>query len=174
LLCEQCHSNIAKIHMTQTVNGKTAEKHLCESCALETDGKVSPFSFSVHDFTNSLFEESLKHEIGSGSQTRKSCHSCGQSYADYKRTGLFGCPACYESFRLVIMPLVKRIQGNLQHTGKVPVKKERVLRFKRKKTELQGALNEAVRNESFERAAELRDQILLLDKKIFHIEGESS
>ena len=169
MLCERCLQKQAHVHLTQTVNGKTVEKHLCESCALSIKGTGSSFSFSVHDFLKDTYSESIDPSEPAGPRSSKKCSGCGLGYDDYKRTGLFGCPDCYRQFRLVIMPLAKRIQGNLQHTGKIPVKIERVHRFQRKKQELQQALKEAVRGEAYERAAELRDQILLLEQKISQI-----
>ncbi|SMP70010.1 UvrB/UvrC motif-containing protein [Anoxynatronum buryatiense] len=174
MLCEHCHQRQAHVHVSQTVNGQTRESHLCETCALDLKEQGSSFSFSVQDFLKGFYEEAMDQEMNLDNAAAKKCSGCGQTYADYKRTGVFGCPVCYKSFRLVIMPLVKRIQGHLQHTGKVPTKIERVYRFEKKKQQLQSALKEAVKRESFEKAAELRDQIVLLEQKILHIKEGAS
>jgi len=174
MLCENCHQRQAHVHVSQSINGQTRETHLCETCALELKEQGTAFSFSVQDFLKGFYEETADQEMNPENTAARKCNSCGQTYADYKRTGLFGCPECYRTFRMVVLPLVKRIQGHLQHTGKVPIKVERVYRFEKKKQQLQSALKDAVKRESFEKAAELRDQIALLDQKILHMkEGPS-
>jgi len=174
MICENCQQRQAHVHVTQSLNGQTVEKHLCETCATEVKGQSSPFSFSVHEFLKDFYDEKYhSHDGHVRGMPGKKCNGCGQTYDDYKKTGLFGCPDCYRNFRFVIMPLAKRIQGQLQHTGKIPLKRERVHRFQKKKEHLQSVLREAVRNEAFEEAAEMRDQIQLLDRKINQLKGES-
>jgi protein arginine kinase activator len=172
MICEHCQLRQAHVHITQTTNGQTVDKHLCESCAVALKTQGSPFSFSVHGFLKDIYDEKFDPQKQSPGSSAKICSTCGQTYENYKETGLFGCPDCYRSFRLIILPLVKRIQGNLQHTGKIPVKLERAHRFEKKKQQLQASLKEAVRSEAYENAVELRDQILLLDQKISQLKGE--
>lgn len=173
MVCDQCKSRKAHVHVVQTVKGKTIERYLCDVCAVEFQAEESPFSFSVHEFLKGIYYD--HHQIGEQDRDKplKKCPGCGQTYGDYQRSGLFGCPECYRAFRLVLVPLTKRIQGNVQHVGKIPIKLERVHRFQRKKQLLQSALKDAVQKEAYEKAAELRDQIDLLGRKIEELkEGE--
>ncbi len=164
--CEKCQQRQAQVHVSQKINEKTVQQHLCEVCALELKEQSSPFAFSVHDFLGHLYDESTHAQTGPQNASSKQCVGCGQTYSDYKRTGLFGCPECYRSFRLVVIPLIKRIHGDIHHAGKIPLKVERIQRFEKKKKQLQNTLQEAVREEAYEKAAETRDQIQLLEKKI--------
>ncbi len=50
------------------------------------------------------------------------CGGCGLSYADFKQSGLLGCPNCYVYFEHLIGPLIERAQeGGVCHTGKSPM-----------------------------------------------------
>lgn len=173
MVCDQCKSRKAHVHVVQQQNGKTMEKYLCDMCAVEYQAEESSFSFSVHEFLKGIYDEKADMSHDDPDRASKVCTGCGQIYRDYQRSGLFGCPECYRTFRLIVVPLTKRIQGNLQHVGKIPVKLERVHRFERKKQQLQSALKDAVQQEAYEKAAALRDQIQLLSRKIAQLrEGE--
>ncbi len=173
MLCDQCKNRKAHVHVVQESNGTTIEKYLCEICAVEFPPEDSPFSFSVHEFLKGIYNDHTQVSQQDRDMSSKICSGCGQTYRDYQRSGLFGCPECYRTFRLVMIPLTKRIQGSVQHVGKIPLKLERVHRFEGKKQQLQSALKDAVQKEAYEKAAELRDQIGLLSRKIEQLkEGE--
>ena len=61
--------------------------------------------------------------------------------------------------------LIQRIHGNSCHTGKVPVRGEAKLAGKQRIVQLRQELQQAVLEEQFERAAELRDQIRSLERE---------
>ena len=171
MVCDQCKSRKAHVHVVQKVKGKTIEQYLCQTCAAEFQAEDSPFSFSVHEFLKGIYYDSAQVSQQDHDKALKVCPGCGQTYRDYQRSGLFGCPECYRTFRLVLVPLTKRIQGSVQHVGKIPAQLERVDRFEGKRKQLQSALKDAVQKEAYEKAAELRDQIDLLSQKIEQLKG---
>ncbi|MBR5899913.1 MAG: hypothetical protein IKZ38_00795 [Clostridia bacterium] len=65
----------------------------------------------------------------------KVCKRCGYSFADFKTTGLLGCPDCYKSFQAELMPTIKKIHSSTLHTGKSPayegMDKELLTEYKR-------------------------------------------
>ena len=173
MLCEHCQQRNAHLQITQSINGKTITMHLCEICANEFKTKGTPFSFSLQDFLKGFQEEDSDKIRIPGTISRRRCSRCDQTYEDYQRTGLFGCADCYHHFRPVIMPMVRRIQGNQQHRGKMPDDRKRVHRMERKQHQLQQILHEAIRSESYEKAAAIRDQLQLLETKIRHLKEGS-
>ena len=90
---------------------------------------------------------------------------------------MMGCADCYSLFRDEIMPTVRRVHGNTVHCGKnSPTYKveirERAERENEEKPEenqlseldsLKAQLDEAVKNQEFEKAAELRDRIKAME-----------
>ncbi len=41
MICESCHKVNATVFITQIVNGKKVEMHLCSSCARELEGTIN-------------------------------------------------------------------------------------------------------------------------------------
>ena len=50
----------------------------------------------------------------------KTCSRCGCSWSEFTRTGLFGCPYCYDEFAKELAPTLKKIQKQLYHVGSKP------------------------------------------------------
>lgn len=92
------------------------------------------------------------------------CPRCGTTFDDYRRTSLVGCPVCYRYFRDLLIPSIRKVQFTLQHEGKFPASTSLETRSRRRVNLLRQELSEAVVAENFERAAELRDEILVLSE----------
>lgn len=91
-----------------------------------------------------------------------SCPGCKRTYQDFKRTGKFGCPKCYEAFRTPISKTLKQLHQNTTHTGKIPSKSAGKIRLKRKYEEIKAALSKAVSEEDYETAAKLHKELKAL------------
>jgi protein arginine kinase activator len=105
------------------------------------------------------------------------CAGCGTTYTSFKESGLLGCPACYDAFADRLGPLIERAhEGACHHVGKFPRRAlkdiramgdtERVetllgdIREREERLEsIRKALAKAVRDEDYERAAMLRDEL---------------
>ena len=80
------------------------------------------------------------------------CSVCGQTFAEFQKTGLFGCSACYEAFEPELERLFKRIQGVCAHQVAPIVEPDDLV-------ELEAQLQEAVEREAYEEAGVIRDRI---------------
>ena len=162
MVCNACGQNEATIHLTEILNNQMVEIHLCEACA---DQKGA--DFKVHfDFNKLLaslsdFGTALKSEEQGGLV----CHSCGMTTEEFARTGRFGCAGCYQAFEKLLLPLLKRVQRDTQHVGKVPDQAPPTVRRTANLRDLQGRLQKCIEAEDFEGAAELRDKISQLEEK---------
>ena len=94
------------------------------------------------------------------------CPNCGMTYRDFAHTGKIGCSVCYDTFRAQLAPLLKRIHGSSTHSGKIPRRSGGVLVVRHEIALLKEQLAEAVQGEAYEKAAEYRDKIRALEKKI--------
>lgn len=161
MMCEQCQTRQATVHFTKIVGGEKSEYHLCEQCAKEK-GTVFAKAAQAFDF-NHLLSGLLNMESSPGIAApqpgTQRCDVCGLSYNQFTQTGRFGCPNCYDSFATRLEPLLRRIQNNGQHTGKVPGKAGEQVKRKKTLDHLRIELQQAVAAEQFEQAAELRDKI---------------
>jgi protein arginine kinase activator len=187
--CEKCKKQEATIHLSQTRQGKTTEHHLCEACAREQG-----ISLDVHDYIGNM--DSLGKVFGAGflgggsifdtaggipafgaAVSRDiSCPDCGQSFDDFRRTGLLGCSHCYEAFAVRLDPVLRRVQGSTRHVGRkvcqsADQQEEQLLRGKL--SELKQSLLHAVQEEAYETAARLRDEIRILEQRLCVEGGEA-
>lgn len=152
MLCDICKVKQATIEYND-IDGKTL--HLCTECAQKKGlMSTSTIGFSMSDLlVNNASSEDLERD------SKLRCKSCGLSYLEFRRNGRLGCPTCYEVFRERLIPLMRRIHGNVQHVGKIALRDPERLRTKQEIRDLQKELRKAVDREAFERAAQIRDQI---------------
>ena len=87
------------------------------------------------------------------------CKKCGTTYSQFKKTGKLGCGECYDSFKEELASKVQEIQGHTEHIGKIPVREEKKVISNKKVNELKKALQEAIIEEEYEKAAVIRDEI---------------
>ncbi len=154
-LCQYCGKREAKIHFTDvSKEGKATEMHVCEPCAHEKN-------------MSHAFPSLLTHIVKGGSQAPRgetdtvpaACAQCGLTYAEFKAKGRLGCPACYETFSPVLVPLLEKVHGSAMHTGRIPERLRKSLVTGGEMTKLEAELAEAITAEEYERAARLRDRI---------------
>ena len=160
MLCDICKKAEATVHLTQIVDGKMLKVDLCELCAKEK-GVQEAAGFSLAN---------LLVELGGGEETRveapgMQCPVCGFTQADFKKTGRLGCSACWETFEPALASLLKAMHKGDHHVGKVPVRAEHTLALSGKMQELAEQLEKAVREEKYEDAAQIRDQIREMEAK---------
>lgn len=153
LKCDLC-SKPATVHLTQIVNNKVHKVDLCEACA-QAKGVTDPSGFSLADL---LLKASLNPEPTTEAGLR--CEQCGYTPEQFKKTGRFGCPQCYETFTDLLAPMLGGMHKGITHTGKVP---ERALQRKvlfDRLNQLEGDLKTAIKAERYEDAARYRDEIM--------------
>ena len=69
------------------------------------------------------------------------------------------------AFEQELEPSLRRIHGNRQHVGKIPLRGGEKVLWRRQIEGLKQRLQEAVAREEYEEAAEIRDQIKNLEKR---------
>ena len=164
--CDECGKNPASTHFTKIVNGKKEEIHLCESCSKNNKEFGFDSPFSIHQLLAGLLDNISEGTKKLDNVNELKCNTCGTAYSKFKQSGKFGCSNCYDSFMKQLSPLLKRIHGHETHVGKIPKKTGGLIKTKREIIKIKSELNLAVEKEEFERAAELRDKIKDLQKKI--------
>ena len=157
--CRNC-PKVATLHITEIVKGAVQEHHLCEDCARpfleKTQGAPAP----------SLGGKSADEEVDE-QVAHLVCPSCGMTYKDFRNIGRLGCSHCYTAFQDELMPLIENIHGETQHQGKSPQKSTAEVDEKQYVLmKLRSDLRQAVADELYEKAAELRDQIQSLETEL--------
>ena len=164
----------ATVHLTEIVNGAVTKLHLCEEHAKQKGVEMEQH-FGIADLLQGLAEYGAPPAEAESKRTK--CPNCGMSYEDFKKIGRLGCGECYRTFKESLAPLLKRIHGATQHTGKVvlsalsepkePAAKAAAARTRQAKAHdvelLKEKLRKAIEQESYEDAAKIRDQIRALE-----------
>lgn len=168
MTCDLCSKSEATVHLTEVINNETREIHLCETCAREKGAEAveQPFAGGLAELLAGLADLSAKLPEGAMVRTIN-CPQCGLTYEDFKKSGRLGCGDCYESFRRVLAPLLKKIHGSAAHAGRVPPAPDAAVKAgadpKPDVPKLKEQLKKAVETESFEDAAKLRDKIRAME-----------
>jgi len=162
MVCDNCGSTDAVVHLTQIVNNQMSTYRLCEKCAAEKglESTPEPVSFPLTNFLAQMG----KDPVAESDPTDTQCPFCGLTFSDFRETGRLGCPQCYETYAPQLQRLLRRVHGSTQHVGKVYLPPDpSASELERRLEGLKRKLGRAVDAEDFERAAELRDEIRALE-----------
>ena len=150
--CQICDSP-ATVHLTDIVNKKKRELHLCTKCARERNLVPEPPGpqIDLKALLNVLATPFPAGGPAADAPVVEACEICGLTVAEFKAEGRLGCEHDYEALRPALEPLLERIHRSLAHAGKAP----RAVRVR----EWQKQMRAAVASEDYEEAARLRDLI---------------
>jgi len=169
--CDICSKKKATVHLTEIVDDQMTELHLCEDCAKEKSVQMEQ-QFGLADLLAGLSD--FGKQVKDYEKAKLVCANCGLNYDDFKKFGRLGCSECYPSFRDNLSALLKKIHGSNRHLGKNPGKTAKPVTpstggVKVKKVpvavDLKEQLQQAIEQENFELAAQLRDKIRALDNR---------
>ena len=138
----------ATAFVTTTLNGKTTQQYLCESC----------YRQQQHEFY--FHSRQAQPKV-----TEIVCQKCGTKQSEFLKTGFLGCPDCYKSFGGAIEKLLPKIQGKTVHVPRkhMGVVEEETRAEKLKRLNLQ--LYKAKMAMDYEQADKIFKQIKELDPK---------
>jgi len=149
--------SLATVHLTDIVNKKKREAHLCEECARERNLLPDPPGPQI-DLTalmNMLMTPFKASKREESAPVDPNCPACGLTYAAFKAEGRFGCAHDYDAFHEVLEPLLERVHRATEHDGKQPLTLRRAAELET----LKDRMKSAVATEDYEQAARLRDLI---------------
>ncbi len=179
MLCEICKIREANIIYTEVIGGVRTEHHYCAQCAKELD--FGPYSaifdtgFPLGRFLSGLMGISGSEDAGEESAPQIVCPTCGTTYQEFIDNSLFGCQDCYGVFDLLITDRIKQLQGSDSHKGKKPARFSKIIpasssivtgaepaddtEREEQINVFQARLDEALKKEDYESAAQCRDEI---------------
>lgn len=163
MLCEICKKNEATVHITKIINGEKQEVNICDECAKRSEGFNISTPFSIQNVLNGIMD-CIYQTGGIPNDVDPKCENCGTTFSEFKKSGLLGCNQCYKKFSKMLMPVIKRMQGNVEHVGKIPEKYGKSISEKKKIATLKEELQKAIALEEYEKAAEIRDTIRDIQK----------
>jgi protein arginine kinase activator len=174
MLCSRCQAHPAVVHFESAAAGKKVKADLCETCAKEAGVPWASMGSAVEELlagplalssTSPAFTELLQllsqwtpRPVEPSVHVEK-CPRCAWTLSEFQKTGKMGCPDCYSAFRNETAELLSRIHGSGTHHGKRISAKAKTKETVETMAELQQRLQKAVKDEKYELAAEIRDQI---------------
>lgn len=162
--CERCQQKEANVHITQIMNGKKQETHLCQECAHDMKISLGFPQLPAQNLTNLL--GFLTPETPDVKARETQCPNCKTPYRRIVESGYVGCSECYQHFNSYLEPVLRNIHGSSRHHGKIPKRLGGAYVLKRQIEELKRKLKQEVEKEQYEEAARLRDEIKALEEKI--------
>ena len=180
MLCDNCGKREADVRYSENINVVKKELHLCDICS-EKLGITQEMSFNLPTFDFSNFFSGFFEDFGEpkfmpllNEVKQQKCDSCGTIFEDIINTGKYGCPNCYDVFQDKMDPILKRLQGANRHTGRLGKVSDNHIKFEEKENDtkqnnsnnkdrklekLENDLKQAIKEERYEDAAKLRDEI---------------
>ena len=177
MMCQNCGKKEANFHYTQIINGEKKEIKLCSECAKQIglDDFEMPMAMDFSSLFGDIFQQYEDTNLLTDFIRPKEleCENCHMTYEELLHTGKFGCAHCYDAFRDKISPILKSLHGNNKHVGRIgSISKEKIQfedkKPKQEKTRLeqcQEDLKKAIKEERYEDAAKLRDEIKQMEDK---------
>lgn len=156
----------AAVHLTQVINEEKVTLNLCRECA-EKRGFRNPLEgvpFPLAEFLASMLSQAQLQKPEK--HPHIVCSACGMSFSDFTQCGRLGCGNCYVTFRSQLDDLLRKVHGSTLHRGKFPQTTGDVMQPLREERKLQEDLKKAIQDEDFERAAQIRDRLKTMTKKV--------
>lgn len=163
MICEQCQVQQANVFITEIINGKKVQKHLCHGCAKEKQEKLYNDD-SFQQFLTGLLKLQ-GNDIKELNNSSKVCPKCKCTLDEFRKTSKIGCDECYSVFKPYISQIVKRVQGAKLHTGKKPQRLNEKVRISEQILDFEKQLKLALMQEDYHEAARLRDILLKLKEE---------
>lgn len=164
--CQACGHRPAIVEFIQISGDDRREMSLCQECALsigmrsqvEAFQRLSQLLMQQQQTTGHVSDE-MRAALAA------KCARCGLIFEEFVKTGLLGCPACYESFGDLLKPVLRRMHGVTKQAGEKaepaagPARNPSGDADSGSREQLEIELNLALIEEDYERAAALRDRL---------------
>ena len=152
--CEQCNEREAAVVVTVSLDGEALQRRqLCRACLeAQQRGQAGASAGSKRAKNATTAAENLV------------CAACGLRLAESCRTGQVGCSECYCSFESHLVTLLEETCGPEYFSRDFGAAGTGVRggSLRNQLLELERALEDAVREERYEVAAQIRDEIEIL------------
>lgn len=166
--CEVCQQSPASVYVTDMKYeaevphgelGQIQTRSVCASCAAHLG---LPHATTPAQNKAVLFKLLQKTAQKSQQKTGLTCDRCGLSLNDFRQTGRVGCADCYTTFRAHLEPMLLGMHQATRHVGRGPGASAAETDLNEQITRLRERMDLAIREEDYEDAARLRDELTKL------------
>lgn len=167
MLCEKCHIRSATVHLSnEAQGGRQAVLNLCVHCATAALGEELVGSDVARLIAGLLARTgpAVAPPTAAPPAPAGQCPACGLTGTELEHLGKVGCAVCYQAFADHIGALLPTLHRGCEHHGGqpgtaaappdgAPTERDALLL----------ELEQAVAEEAFERAAQIRDSLRRLE-----------
>ncbi|MBL8890972.1 MAG: UvrB/UvrC motif-containing protein [Planctomycetaceae bacterium] len=162
--CQRCDKQAA-FHITDLTGESVSSVHLCPACAKDY---LEPQQAKKVETSSLISMLSKQLKVGQTAEQlaaldKKVCPVCGISFFEFRKQGRLGCPHDYTFFHEELEPLIVNIHGVTEHKGKTPQHSSISGESQMQLIQLRRQMNEAVEQEDYEQASQIRDMIRKLE-----------
>ncbi|MFT7485142.1 MAG: protein arginine kinase activator [Candidatus Paceibacteria bacterium] len=169
--CEHCHKNVATVTVIEIPprpksggdDGAAPQPHqqsLCEICA---QAKNLPHAPVVKKTFGDLWKLLQTSGEKPKEESTEACPDCGMTLGELRSRGRIGCARDYELFSSHIHQILQTVHGSTEHVGRVPGLSPDELGRMQAITVLRRDLDTAIKDEAYESAARIRDELKTLE-----------
>lgn len=163
MICDLCKKNEAQIFLEAIGTNGKRKVNLCLQCAVQR-GLQAPIKAPDAKNLESIFTEIDEREMALDPDNSRLCPVCGCSLGSIKKNRVAGCPECYEIFKSDITSEMSKAGIFAKYTGSMPKRLSSFRNSLTDRADIQAKLDEAVRNENYEKAAVYRDFLRALEQ----------
>lgn len=179
--CERCNQCDAVASVTRVdENGvpETIRLGNCEECCHELRflNIQSNISLDIQEVLAELIEQESAKTIsgtkiiisasGGLVEFDPECVNCGLKFSQYKKSLMLGCQYCYDSFHKELEPSLKKYHRVSSHLGAATMEATEAFDVMTEIKDLKQKQQEAVEEEDFKLAADLRNEIMRMEDKL--------
>lgn len=166
MYCDECHLRPVTVKIQIANQGQVVERALCQLCGLKYGAGANAPLAAPMPFA--LLSGMLGPTQGAPALPGPArCIRCGYPFHQFQQTSMLGCAECYASFAPQLEVILRRSQGgSVQHGGKTPARIAGALDQRRAIETLRANLETAIKEQRFEDAARLRDEIRAREKEL--------
>ncbi|MCC9600524.1 UvrB/UvrC motif-containing protein [Stieleria sp. JC731] len=158
--CQFCEKP-ATFHITELTEPTGPQvMHLCEEHAkgFLHKGASSPMAAITTALAKQL------GQLGQSSDDleeldQKKCPVCGITFREFRNSGRLGCPYDYTHFEADLRPLLVNVHDRTEHVGKSPNRSTNTADSLARMIKLRSEMDQAIKQEDYERASEIRDEL---------------
>lgn len=166
--CQKCEKP-ATFHITDlTAEEEVLALHLCPDCARDYLEQPEESNEAPTPTLTGILAQQLK--LGQTAEElaeldQRECPVCGISFFEFRQAGRLGCPHDYVFFAEELEPLIASIHGKVEHVGKRPKRDAGDSESRTNLIRLRREMKDAVQDEDYERASQLRDKIRQIEQE---------
>lgn len=162
--CKDCPKK-KTVHLTQILESGMKKFDVCEDCPVASKFQDPSLFKSLSTYTGMKGDQDGTSESTEDSEPSTSekpgitCPTCKYPEETFNKNGRLGCPNCYEIFDENIDKILPEMHRGTMHKGKIPAHLESSIQRENQIHLLEQDLQEAIRSENFEEAAQIRDTL---------------